>query len=220
MPSNTIVLLILALSAGLFACSFFSNLGQPKIPANAQTGLEPGTARILGNLRLADWAEGISDKVYLTIFEGRLVGSDSTEIRVFWNDGKSDGYVGALTEQLQLKGVKTLFIDFGSQRCVVGWVSPAISGKLLYFRLERPEPDTTRWMEGVKESTINENLFIVPIRASNQPELWNELVLAAVQTKESLQRGYDGKGSYFEAEKAFSPPLDVSSFYVSISIPK
>jgi hypothetical protein len=220
MSQLMVIFSILALAASLLACSFFDNLFQPKIPASAQGGLEPGTARILGNLRLVDWAEGVSSTVFLTIFEGRLAGSGVTEMRVFLSDGQTAQYVGALSDQLQLPGVQTLFIDFGSQRCVVGWVSPATPGKLLYFHIERPEADTTRWMEGVRESTLEKNLFIVPIRASDQPERWNLIAMAAVQTRESLQRGFDAQGSYYEVEKTYSPPLDVSSFYIPVSIPK
>lgn len=173
----------------------------------------------MGHLRLADWAQAIPSQAYLTIFEARSEQSGATERRVFWSDGEHSGYVGALTRQLGLEGVETIFLDIGnSQRCIVGWVSPETPGTLLYFRLERPEPDTKRWFDGVKESSIEKNIFIVPIRANEQPERWNEILVAAVQTKQSLKRGFEGTGSYFEIETSFSPPLDVSDFYIPVSL--
>jgi len=211
---------ILALAFGLFACSFFSNLGQPDIPASAQVGLKPGTSKVLGHFRLADWAAGVPPTAYFTVFEGRLTESDASEMRVFLSGSQSAQYIGALSNQLQLPGVKTLFIDLGGQRCIIGWVSPATQGKLLYFHLERPEADRKRWMEAEKESSIEKNMFIIPIQASDRPELWNFVSMSAVQTKESLQRGYDAKGSYYQVETTYSSPLDVSSFYIPISIQK
>jgi hypothetical protein len=215
-----IICILVVLAAGLLAYSFFGGLGEPAIPASAQVGIKPGSARILGYFQLNDWAEGVSSTAKLTIFETRLTGTGENETRVFMNDGQSARYVGALSDQLHLPGVQALFIDFGSQRCIIGRVSPEIRGKLLYFRIERPEADKRRWMEGVKESTIEKNLFIVPIKAGDQPNLWNFVVLAAVQTKESLQRGFDQKGSYFQVERSYSPPLDVSGFNIPISIQK
>jgi len=212
--------ILVVLASGLVACSFFGGFGQPVIPASAQVGIKLGSAKILGYFQLNDWVEGVSSTANLTIFEARLTETDENEIRVFLNDGQSTQYVGALSDQLQLPGVKTLFIDFGSQRCIIGWVSPEIQGKLLYFHIERPEADKPRWMEAVKESTIEKNLFIVPIKASDQPDLWDFVAMAAVQTEESLQRGFDGKGSFYQVENSYSPPLDVSGFYIPISIQK
>lgn len=207
------------LTVSAAACSFWNNLGQPQIPVSALTGTQPGSARILGHLHLADWAQNVHPLAYLTVFEARSEQDGAMEQRVFWSDGEHNGYVGVLTGQLGLDGVKTIFLDIGdNQRCIVGWVSPETPGTLLYFRLERPEPDTQRWFDGVKESTIDKNTFIVPIRADEQPERWNEIVLAAVQTKQSLKRGFDGTGSYFEIEMSFSPPLDVSAFYLPVSL--
>jgi len=204
---------------GAAACSFWNNLGQPQIPADALWGVSPGSTRIMGHLRLADWAQAIPDQVYLTVFEARSEPGGATEHRVFWSDSEHSGYVGALTEQIGLEGVETIFLDIGNhQRCIVGWVSPEIPGTLLYFRLERPEPDTNRWFDGVKESTIERNIFIVPIRADEQPERWNEIIMAAVQTRQSLKRGFDGSGSYYEIETSFSPPLDISAFYIPVSL--
>ena len=76
-------------------------------------------------------------------------------------------------------------------------------------------------MDAVLESTIEKNLFIVPIRATaSLPRLWNTVSMAAVQTRESLQRGFDGTGSYYELEKTYSPALDVSGLYIFIPLPK
>lgn len=210
------ILVTLALS--LFACSTLGNLGQPEIPDNAQIGLEPGTKKIVGHLQLSDWAEGVSETAYLTVFEGRLAETGESDIRVFFHDDQSARYIGALSDQLQLPGVKTLFINFGSQRCIIGWVSPDTEGQLLFFHIERPEADRTRWMEAVEESTIEKNVFLVPITASDQPELWDFVVMAAVETRESLSRGFEGEGSYYQIETAYSPPLDVSGLYLPISI--
>lgn len=220
MQRTSIFLISLSfLTMSAATCSFWNNLGQPQIPASALSGVLPGSTRIVGHLRLADWAQNVPDQAYLTVFEARSEENEAMEQRVFWSDGAQSGYIGPLTGQLGLEGVKTIFLDIGeNQHCVVGWVSPETPGTLLYFRLERPEPDTKRWFDGVKESSIEKNIFIVPIRASEQPERWNEIVLAAVQTKQSLQRGFDGAGSYFERETSFSPPLDISTFYIPIHL--
>jgi len=211
---------IISVALGLFACSFLSNLGQPPIPEGGLVGLKAGSTRILGHFRLADWDKGVSSTLYVTLFEGVLAETGKSEVRAFINDQSNSQYIGALNEQLQLPGVLTLFFKLGDQRCLIGWVSPTVQGKLIYFRIERPQENPDLWMEAVLESSIEKNLFIVPIGASKHAENWDSLVLSAVQTKESLQRGFDGQGSYFEIEAKYSPPLDVSSFYIPILIQK
>ena len=129
-PLFYIFFTLVLLASGLLACTFFGGLGQSAIPASAQVGIEPGSARILGYFQLNDWVEGASSPANLTIFEARLIETDENEIRVFLNDGQSARYVGALSDQLQLPGIKTLFIDFGGQRCIIGWASPEIQGSL------------------------------------------------------------------------------------------
>ncbi len=212
---------LVLLMFNIFACSFFQNLGQPAIPQSALEGVKPASTRILGHFRLADWAEGVSTSQYITIFQAYQLQNDAAEIRVFLNDNGASQYIGMLTDQLQIPGVKTAFIDFGSQRCIIGWVSPDLAGNLLFFHIERvPKDPTRRMQEAVLESTIEKNVFIVPIRADASPELWNSIALAAVKTKESLQRGFDQKGSYYQIEKSYDPPLDVSGFYLHILLNK
>ncbi len=215
-----ISLFILGLASFISGCAFWAGLWQPDIPEDALVGLQPGTSHILGRFRFADWAGNVPPAMVAVVFDGLLQDSGARDIRIFLSDGKNTQYVGALTEQLGLPGVKTIFINFEGNHCLIGYVLPGVSGNLLYFRIERPQDDPSRWMDAVSESKIENNLFLVPLGGSEHAQLWNKLVLSAVQTRESLQRGFDQKGSYFELEKAYAPPLIVSDLYVFVSLPK
>ena len=158
--------------------------------------------------------------MYATVFDGILTSTGEHEIRVFLNDTNFTQYVGALSDQLQLPGVNTIFINLGQERCIIGWVSPNTQGNLLYFLVDRLEPDRSKWMDAELESTITKNVFIIPIRSGDNPASWDFIARAGVQTKESLQRSYDGKGDSYQLDQVFSPPLDVSSFYILVKVQK
>ena len=42
--------------------------------------------------------------------------------------------------------------------------------------------------------------------------------MAVLQTQNSLDKGSDRLGSYYEVETAFDPALDVSGYYIHIPI--
>jgi len=211
-----ILALLVVLVLGIPACSFLGG-DQSNIPETAMQGIDSKSIKILGNFKLSDWAQGVPSSAYFTIFEAYLSGSGEKEIRVFYDDGNQTTYIGALSDQFGIPELKTSLVDLGKERCIIGWVSPQINGKLLYIHFERLEADRSLWMNAQKESSIENNLFIVPI-TGDDVLLWNSITMAAIQTKESLQRGFDGTGSYYELERAFSSSLDTSNYYIPISI--
>ena len=210
------LIILMVLVSGILACSFLGG-GRSDIPEVALQGIASKSVKILGNFNLSDWAQGVPSSSYFTIFEGQLSGTGEQEIRVFYDDGNRSTYIGALSAQFGIPELKTIFIDLGRERCIIGWASPAINGKLLNVHFERFEADRSLWMNAQKESSIEKNLFIVPITGEDIV-LWNSITMAAVQTRESLQRGFDGNGSYYEVEKMFDPPFDISAYYQSISV--
>jgi hypothetical protein len=186
-----------------------------RIPDIATVGLKPGSTKSIAYFELKDWASGIQPSAYAEVFTGQLVTTGETEIRVFIHDGQKMHYAGALSDQLGLPEVKTIFIDLGKEKCVIGWISPTVR-ELYDFRIERVRVDSEPFEDTVKESLIEANLFIVPIQEDF--ELWNNIHFSGVQTSGSLQRGNDALGSWYEFEKQYDPPLDISSWYVLIPI--
>ena len=107
----------------------------------------------------------------------------------------------------------------------LGWVSSSFN-EPIYFHIERDKPDEdSEWWEAEEESTIDKGIadangswFILPIR--NDIQLWDTIGQAAIQTSDSLDRGSKNLGSWYEVEKTYSPPLDVSSWYIHVPIQK
>jgi hypothetical protein len=211
------IFLALFLSAGfMMSCAWFANFGQPRVPGDALVGIDSSSVKILGHFRLSDWASNIPANSYLTVFEATSDATNSKEIRVFYNDDTQSFYVGALSDYFGMAEVRAIFIDLGTERCIIGWASSSIPGTLSDFHFERLRESGSYWADAQKESTIEKNLFIVPITTDVQ--LWNSVTMVAVQTRESLKRGFDGNGSYYQVEKTFEPALDVSYHYINISI--
>ena len=198
---------------------------QPDIPASALNGMDANTTKSIAYFELADWASGVSSDAYISVFKGELFDTNETEMRVFLDDGENTYYVGVLSDELGLAGIKTIFIDLGKERCILGWV-PSSLNKPIYFRIERSNPNKeSEWQDAKKESTVDKGIadanggwFIVPIK--NDIQLWNTLAKSAIQTSDSLDRGSKDLGSWYEVEKTYSPSLDVSSWYIHVPIQK
>jgi len=71
-----------------------------------------------------------------------------------------------------------------------------VKGHLLYFRIDRPELDTNKWMKAKKESEIKARIFLVPI-FQDEANKWNMLNFIGIQTKETLDRGVKTDDSYY-----------------------
>lgn len=199
------------------SCLFFNDTPSPKISSEALSGLESNNVNVLGHLKLSDWAQNVPSTAYLTFFQGRSVSTGEIEVRVLYDDGKQNFYLGALTDQLGMPELKTIFIDLGVERCVIGSVASTISGRPLYIHLERDAIDRSDRAYAQKDSTIEKNFFIIPINGDDV-YLWNDLTMVAIQTQETLDRDFNGGGSAYEIEKIFDPPLNISSYYIKIPI--
>lgn len=211
-----VVIGLVAVAISSIVISIFSVAREiTRIPKEGVMGLEAKSYKVLGIFKLSDWSKISSDKEYITIFQGKLLGTNQTELRAYYDDGEVTKYIGKFDSNLGLESIKTLFIDINGEKCIVGWVSPNINGKLYAVHIERTERDKTKWMEAQKESTIEKNLFIIPIVGS-EVNLWDHISMVSIQTKESLKRGFDGDGSYWEVEKLFDPAMDISKMYIKI----
>ena len=198
---------------------------RPEIPASALEGIATNSTKKIAYFELSDWARNVSPNAYLAVFKGDLLASGEAEMRVFLGDGENTHFAGVLSDELGLSGVKTLFVNLDGERCIVGWVSSSMESPL-YFHIERYEPDNEAdgWANE-KESTIEKGIaeanggwFIVPITEDIQ--LWNTLIQSSVISENSLDRGSKDLGSWYEVEKNYSSPLDVSSWYIHVPIQK
>ncbi len=233
----SVALLSIAISVFLRAKEVM--VGILRIPQDAVVGLEPKSYKLLGSFKLSDWAKTTPENAFISVFQGKLAGSGKVERRAFYDDGTNTRYIGPLSDHFGVSWLKTVFVDFGGERSIVGWVSSDVKGKLYVVRFERPESVNKNKSYASKESTIESNMFIVPVSfiedgvsktygwlgdvgEGEDPDLWNSISMIAVQTKESLQRGFDSSGttneSYYEVEKIFDPAIDVSGFYIKVPI--
>ena len=219
MKSTTNILFVglgtIALILALISCGLTT---RPEIPPEALSGIEEGSAQRMGHLNLSDWTDDVPEETYLSLFTGKTA-DGSEQIRAFVTAGEQQVYLGPLTAQLGSPVVQTLFFTTGGDRFVIGYVSPDVEGHLLYFRMDRPEPDNSQWMQAVKESKIKGRVFLVPI-FQDEADQWNSLAFAGVQTKESLNRGLKTDESYYEWEQTFEPPRNIENLFVTIKNPK
>jgi len=197
---------------------------RPDIPDDALIGLDPDTMQWLGHLDLSDWTDDVPDGTLLSLFSGVLSASCSgrQEVYAYVTAGDQQVILGALSKQFGGNlPVRTLFFDTGGERFVVGYVDRGVelstSDSLLYFRMDRPEPDTSQWMVAVKESEIKGRVFLVPI-FKDEAARWDTVVFVGVQTQESLTRGVESNDSYYADEQIFNPPMLIDGLFLPVSI--
>lgn len=214
MPIIFIALMLLSVS---LACLSATGNNTFKIPPDGLEGLDTDSVKILGRLKISDWAQDVSSSAYFAVFEGRSLSTSRVETRIFYENGNETIYIGRLSDYFDVPEIEAIFIDLGYERCIIGRVSSGVKGTPLYIHLERAESDRSSWMLAQKESTVKDEIFIVPL-TGDDIRLWNYVTMVAIQTQESLDRGFAQEGSYFEIEKRFEPYLDIYPNYVQISI--
>lgn len=214
MPLISIALILLSVS---LACLSGAGSKTSRIPPEGLDGLDVDSVKILGRLKIADWAENVSSSAYFTLFEGRSLSTNRIETRVFYENDSEIIYIGSLSNYFDIPELDVIFIDLGYERCIIGRVSQAVNGKPLYVHFERVESDRSKWMLAQKESSIEDGIFIIPI-TGDDIRLWNYVTMVAIQTQESLDRGFAQEGSYFEIEKRFEPYIDIYGNYILILV--
>ncbi len=187
------------------------------IPIEAKQGIDEESIKMIGHFQLSDWASDISNEAYFSIFSGEVIDTKETEMRVYYSDNEKREFLGALTDQLGIEEIKTIFLDLGKERCVMGWTSSEIPGKRKAIVFGGYEPDPRKWLQVQLKSTIERDMFIIPIKEDTTSR-FDFLSRVGIETKESFKRGLQSKYSYYEVEKKFEPALDVSEFYYHLEI--
>lgn len=183
------------------------------------SNIETNQQKRIAYFELNDWASDVPPDAYVAVFKDDA----QTEMQVLFGDRENTYFAGVLSDQLGLAGVKTIFVDLGQERCILGWVSSSIEAPVL-FRVERDELNSdAEWWDSKKESTVEKGIteadggwFIVPIK--DDVQLWDMIIFSAIETSSSLERGSQNIGSWYEVEMSYFPPLDVSGWYVQVPI--
>ncbi len=206
------ILILLAICCLTSSCLWMAFSHTEAIPDEMRAGLYPET-EVMGRFQLSDWSSWASDDAWLVVFSGISLETGTAERRVYYHDKSHVYLIGPLAEELGINGLETVFVELFDERAIVGWVSSdCVTGKLKTVVFGRYEPDSSRWLEAQKSSTIEDNLFIVPISAAEYYQ-WDSLSFVGIETKESFSRGLDGQSSYYALERKFAPPLDISGLY-------
>lgn len=129
-------------------------------------------------------------------------------------------YVGKLSPLFSVDWFILLPIKVGDDELFIGYTTV---NKPLYALVERPNTDRKKWMCDQFEATVEKGLFLMPFTYAPEKtsandcwlgKRWDSVSRIAIQTKETLQRGFEGKGSYYEKEETLAPALPITYIVV------
>lgn len=187
--------------------------GKP-VPAEVLDQAGAANGRVIWSADLAQWAPAYNRDAILTLAEAALPDGATRDL-AFFTRGKTLTVLGALLPLFPGAPVTALALDCGGERVIVGRVDGAVTGSLTHVDLERVEPDTARWMEAVRSSTLHERVFLIPIKAGER-EAWNRIARLTIDTRESLERGWQRRGAHTANAVVFEPPLDLSAAWFNL----
>jgi hypothetical protein len=165
------------------------------------------------NPKLVGVAPIAKSEYEILIVRGDVAGKQTSRVFFKKADDANATYGGEIKEIFGEKWFQALAVEIDGKPVLVGYTDVA---KPLYARVERPR-NSASWYCDYFESSVQNSHFIMPLtQVANNPNgnctegYWGELDSIMIQTKESLKRGFDGMGSYYEEEKKFSPAIEVA----------
>jgi hypothetical protein len=155
-------------------------------------------------VRLARWTDDVPDGTLLQLdvahdYQVTLVGNGKTEL------------LGKLQQQLPDAPVRTILLDTGADRFIVGWIDETVEGDLITVGLGRGQT-AKLWQIGASS-----RMFFIPILESEQQK-WEQLSYIYASSRESIRRGLAG-GEFNPAFLIeYAPPFNLEPLFQHVNV--
>lgn len=180
--------------------------GNSPLPPDILEGVVADSVRSIWKLQLPAWVAAKNATVQ--IFTAQTLAGAQEQRALLTRPNTPPYYLGALQSQLPETPLHTLFFELLKDRFLLGWVTPEIVGDLQFVDIERPEPDSQKWLEALKSSAVQNRVVFFPF-AMPETKRWRQLVRVAIKTRQSLHQGAQSATARGSAwEKKFDPPID------------
>lgn len=208
------VLLFFAVAALLAGCADLGH--QLRYAAEDVIDMQAEPSGIY-TLRLGRWTTDVPADTKLAV-DAR----HGYQVQLVTGDTRLD--LGKLQQQLPDTPAKTMFLDTGSRRFILGWVDDEVEGTLRTVLVSRAIGENEqRPVNGATLmaaiTTLNgSRLFFVPILTWEDLPRWETLDELVIYTYESRKTEH-ATGHRWAAQKEFVPPLDTKPLYQRIELP-
>jgi hypothetical protein len=230
--SVTLAVFFLVVTLILSACDwqvFIPSIRNPE----ALSGIDPDNIQKRRTWSASELSSTLPDNSRLIIFEAVNLDGNN-ELRAIYEYSvpkiriPKQQYLGLVTYQFGDAPFRTIMLEFGNNRLLIGFVDRSLEEQPIIVTFSRFEQDEFLGSEG-KGSVVDKTewAFSIPI-FKDERESWRYIESIDIITKESKTRSDEAEdqGEFDEASrllhywlKTYSPPVDIGSLFVEISIP-
>lgn len=145
------------------------------------------------------------------------------QVQLVTGDTRLD--LGKLQQQLPDTPVKTMFLDTGTTRFILGWVDDEVEGTLRYILITCAISDDE--LLPIDEGTTiaaaitpvnGSRFFVVPLIDVHDLTRWADLKVIGIYTSESAE-AEKATGHRWAVRKEYLPPLATKPLYQRIELP-
>ncbi|MFN8467712.1 MAG: hypothetical protein U0X20_19285 [Caldilineaceae bacterium] len=164
-------------------------------------------------VRLDRWLESIPPASQL-----RVARDEDDSVYLVTEHGEQ--LLGKLTYQMPDTPIKTMFLDIGTDKLVLGRVDDTLPGRVDSVTIDDYSPPEAEFPMKLPAKTIvvdaNGYYFFFPIYENEWPA-WQRLGYLYISTHESLQRALEGE-TKLPFKKVYAPYFDIADYLVPIAI--
>jgi len=166
------------------------------------------------NVRLGRWTDDVPDDTLLQV-------DANNHLQVYLITGDQRSVLGSLEQQLPDTPAKTMFLNTGTARFILGWVDESVDGDLKHVLIaralgnEEQRPVSGSSLTGV--TGVYDRLFFIPIFRPEEAVLWRALRAFEVFTSESIA-SRNLTGHRWAVQKSYVPPFGIESYFQRIEV--